>query len=169
MSITTEAKTSSGVSSSFCINRAHRVFFRAIPSSGLGLDQDEAGTARAIRYPGWSRGVQVQGRDLTGKHRSWLGIPLEGRFRTGLRCWISGFPWMWRRERAYTNKKWNLFNAVIILCIFCVFFNYNCYRWVFLRNGNPLLKTNLGLRRNTDASPPMWLSFIYMYFYISSL
>lgn len=120
MSITTEARTSSEVNSSSSINRARRgmTIFRAIPGSGLGLDQDEAGTVRAIRYPGLSRGVLVQGRYLTGKHRSWLGIPLEGRFRTGSRCWISGFPWMWRRERAYWKKQTKpIFNAVIIFCI----------------------------------------------------
>lgn len=54
MSITAEARTSSEVNSSSSINRARRgmTIFRAIPGSGLGLDQDEAGTVRAIRYPG---------------------------------------------------------------------------------------------------------------------
>lgn len=52
MSITTEARTE--VNSSSSINRARRgmTIFRAIPGSGLGFDQDEAGTVRAIRYPG---------------------------------------------------------------------------------------------------------------------
>lgn len=170
MSITTEAKTSSGVTSSFCINRAHRgmTIFQSNSRFRIGI-----GSRRGWNCEGDTISRLISRGPSSGTWSNWEASKLAGDSPRGafpywftmLDIWLS----MDVKEgtRLYEKKKWNLFLMQLWFYVFFVFFNYNCYQWVFLRNGNPLLNTNLGLRRNTDASPPMWLSFIYMYFDIS--